>query len=196
MKTILTLAGSVLLAGTLAACSPGINQGIGHRITFDSSGMVVHALGKPNAHVGSDGSLTIDGKAIDVTPAQRELLRHYVAESRTMMQSGEAVGKAGVSVAEHAVGNAISQIFDKNAAASQKALDAQTDAIEKSASLLCTNLQQLVATQKQIAVEIPAFKPYDAVGNVHCTSTKTIRYDAGTQPSAPGSTTGQPVVAH
>lgn len=173
MKTILVFAGSVLLAASLAACSPGINEGIGHRITFDNSGMLVHAFGKPDAHVGSDGSLAIGGKAIDVTPAQRELLRRYYGESRTMMQSGAAVGKAGGSIAEHAIGNAINRIFGKKSTASEKALEAQSNAIQKTALSLCADLQQLVATQKQIAAEIPAFKPYDAMGNVRCTTNST-----------------------
>ncbi len=44
MNRILTLAGVVLIGATLAACAPGINT-LGNRITFDSNGMVVHALG-------------------------------------------------------------------------------------------------------------------------------------------------------
>ena len=85
-------------------------------------------------------------------------------------------------------GNAISQIFDKDASASQKALDAQTDAIEKSASALCTNLQQLVATQKQIAAEIPAFSPYDAMGVAQCTTTTTHSTRTATGPASASTT--------
>ncbi|HET7662130.1 MAG TPA: hypothetical protein VFK31_00700, partial [Rhodanobacteraceae bacterium] len=61
MKTTLTLAGVILITAALAACSPGINT-LGNSITFDSNGIVVHALGHPDAHVGRDGALEIDGK--------------------------------------------------------------------------------------------------------------------------------------
>ena len=77
MNKILTLTGIALAVITLAACSPGINEGIGHHITFDSSGMVVHKIGKPDAHIGKDGSLAIDGRAIDATTAQRPMLQRY-----------------------------------------------------------------------------------------------------------------------
>ena len=42
MHRILVVAAAALIALTLAACSPGISL-LGHRITFDSSGMLVHA---------------------------------------------------------------------------------------------------------------------------------------------------------
>jgi len=173
MKTILTLAGSVLLAATLAACSPGINEGIGHRITFDSSGMLVHAIGRPDAHIGKDGSLAINDRPIDTTPEQRALLKDYYSEARNMMQSGKAVGQAGVGLAEHAIGNAIRHVFSGKSDASDKALDAQSDSIGKAADALCLDLQQLVATQKQIAAQLPAFEPYNALGDAHCSTTTT-----------------------
>lgn len=183
MKTFLTLAGSVLLVATLAACSPGINEGIGHRITFDSTGMVVHAIGKPDAHVGRDGSLAIGGQAIAVTPAQRVLLQRYYGEARGMMRSGAAVGKAGVSIAKKSVGNAIRHIFSNDTDASDKALDAQSDAVAKAADALCLNLHELTATQKQVVAQVPAFKPYDALGEVHCKSTDTEPMTANVDPS-------------
>jgi hypothetical protein len=183
MKTFLTLAGSVLFAAMLAACSPGINEGIGHRITFDANGMVVHAAGKPDAHVGSDGSLAIGGRTVEVTPAQRALLQHYYGEARGLMQSGAAVGKAGVKIARQAVGNAVQSIFSNKSGDADKSLDAQSSAIEKAAEALCTNVHQLAVTQKQIASQLPAFKPYDALGDTHCKTTTTYRFGTSTIPS-------------
>lgn len=190
MKTILTLAGSVLLAAMLAACSPGINEGIGHRITFDSSGMVVHALGKPDARVGSDGSLAIGGQAIKVTPAQRALLQRYYGEARDMMQSGKAVGQAGARIATHAVGDAIANIFSSKSSGADKALDAQTNAISKAADALCLNLHQLVTTQKQIATQVPAFKPYGTLDNVQCKTTTTYTIGGASDGAASPATVG------
>lgn len=185
MKTVLGLAGSVLLAVALAACSPGINGGIGHRITFDDTGMVVHAAGKPDAHVGSDGSLVIGGRPIDVTPAQRVMLQSYYGEARDVMQSGKAVGKAGVKIATQAVGNAVQSILSSKSDEADKALDAQSSAIEKAADILCTKVEQLAATQKQIASQLPALKPYDVLGRTHCKTTTTYRIGASDGAASP-----------
>lgn len=184
MKAILTFASSALLATTLAACSPGINEGIGHRITFDANGMVVHALGKPDAYVGSDGSLAIGDKTITVTPAQRVLLQSYYGEARDVMQSGKDVGKAGVKIATQAVDNAIRNVLSSGSAAADKALDAQSNAIEQAADTLCTKVQQLAATQTRVASQLPALKPYDVVGLTHCKTTTTYRIGASAGPGS------------
>ena len=177
MKTFLTLAGSVLLTMTLAACSPGINEGIGHRITFDSSGMVVHAVGKPDAHVGKDGSLAIAGHAIDVTPAQRAMLQRYYAEARGMMQSGEAVGKQGAAMAEKGIDDALASLLHGDSSSAQKNLEAQSNQMDSAVGKLCEDIKAMGATQQAIAADIPAFEPYASGARTECsvTSTTSIR---------------------
>jgi hypothetical protein len=179
MKTFLTLAGSVLLATTLAACSPGINEGIGHHISFDSSGMVIHATGKPDAHVGKDGSLAINGRAVDVTPAQRAMLQRYYGEARSMMQSGEAVGRQGAAMAEKGIGSAIASIFHGDSSKADKQLEAQSNQIDSAVGKLCTDLKALDDTQQTLAAEIPALAPYAPSSRANCTitSTTTVRND-------------------
>lgn len=177
MNRILTLTGAVLVAATLAACSPGINEGIGHRITFDSNGMVVHATGKPDAHVDKDGSLAIDGRSIDVTPAQRAALQRYYGEARSMMQSGEAVGKQGAAMAERGIDNAIASLLHGDSSKAQKKLEAQSNQIDSAVGKLCTDLKALDDTQQILAAEIPAFAPYATGNHTECsvTSTTTVR---------------------
>jgi hypothetical protein len=179
MKTFLTFAGSVLLATTLTACSPGINEGIGHHITFDSSGMVVHAIGKPDAHIGSNGSLAIDGRPIDVTPAQRALLQRYYVEARGMMQSGEEVGKQGAAMAMHGIDAAIDSIFHHGSSSAEKRLDTQSNRIDAAASQLCSDVAAIGVTQSAIATQIPAFKPYVSGARTECKITQTTTYTAG-----------------
>lgn len=164
MNKFLTLAGAVLATGTLAACSPGVNEGIGHRITFDSNGIVVHAPGHPNAHVSRDGDLSIGGKAIAVTPAQRRLLQGYYQEADNTMESGEAM-------ARHGIGDAIASIFHHGASVSDKQADTASQNMEKTAVTLCADVTTLVSTQKEIAAGIPAFAPY-ASGDMQCRITR------------------------
>ena len=173
MNKILTLTGIALATIALAACSPGINQGIGHRITFDSSGMVVHAVGKPDAHIGKDGSLAISDRSINVTPAQRAMLQRYYGEARSMMQSGEAVGRQGAAMAENGIGSAIASIFHGDSSKAQKNLEAQSNQIDSAVGKLCTDLKALDDTQQTLATEIPAFAPYAPSSHADCTVTRT-----------------------
>lgn len=191
MKAFLILAGSVLLVVALAGCSPGINEGIGHRITFDSTGMKVHATGKPDAHVGRDGSLDIGGRAIDVTPAQRELLQRYYGEARATMATGKAVGRQGVQMATHGIGAAIRSIFHDDSTEMDKRMDAASANIEAAAGKLCHDVEALAATQEAIASGIPAFAPYASGNRVHCRITRTVatRADAKGHATATATTT-------
>ena len=179
MNRILTFAGITFATIALAACSPGINEGIGHRITFDSNGMVVHATGKPDAHIGKDGSLSIDDRAVDVTPAQRAMLQRYYGEARSMMQSGEAVGKQGAAMAEKGIGEAITSILHGDSSGADKKLEAQSNQMDSAVGKLCADIGELGATQTAIAMQIPAFKPYASGARTECKVTKTVTFKDG-----------------
>lgn len=181
MKRILTLAGVAVFAATLSACSPGINEGIGNRITFDSNGIVVHALGHPDAHVGRDGALEIDGKPIAGTPEQRQLLQRYYQQAKATMDSGKAVGRQGVQIATRSIGAAISSIFHDGASSPDKQLDAQSKQIESAADKLCADVKALGATQTAIATAIPAFAPYASRDRMECSITHSTTYQDGRQ---------------
>ena len=184
MNRILTLAGVVLMVATLAACSPGIHT-LGNSITFDSNRMVVHAPGKPDASVSSDGDLRIDGKAIAVTPAQRRLLQRYYQEARDTMVAGEAMGKQGVRIATHSIGAAIRSIFHGESSSADKQLDAQSKQIESAADKLCADIKAIGTTQQAIAVQIPAFAAYASNNRLECTVTHSTTYKTnGTRSSS------------
>ncbi|MBU6415994.1 MAG: DUF2884 family protein, partial [Xanthomonadaceae bacterium] len=146
-------------------------------ITFDSNGMVVHATGKPDAHIGKDGSLAIDDQAIDVTPGQRAMLQRYYGEARNMMQSGEAVGRQGAAMAEKGIGDAIASILHGDSTIAQKKLEAQSNQMDSAVGKLCTDLKALDETQQALTTEIPAFASYAPSSRAECTvtSTTTVR---------------------
>lgn len=182
MNRSLALLAALLLTATLAACSPSINGGFSHRITFDRTGMVVHAFGKPDAHVGTDGSLAIGDRTIAVTPAQRALLQQYYQQAGATIRAGEQVGVAGAKLGKNVVGNLIHSIFHGNSAAAEKQLETQSDKIQAAASGLCTNLNAMNATHKAISAQIPKFAPYAAIdSDTHCDVThRTVRRSDGT----------------
>jgi hypothetical protein len=175
MNKLLLLTGIALATITLAACSPGLNEGIGHRLTFDSNGMVVHAVGKPDAHVGKDGSLAIGDRTIDVTPMQRVMLQRYYRQAGAVVSSGKAMGREGAQMASHSIGAAIRSILHGDSASADKQLDAQSNRIDNAVDKLCTNLKAMDDTQQALATGIPAFAPYATRSHADCTHTTTIR---------------------
>jgi Protein of unknown function (DUF2884) len=179
MNRILILAGTLLVTAALTACSPGINT-LGGRITFDSSGMVVHALGHPEAHIGRDGDLSIGGKPIAVTPAQRQLLQQYYRQARDTMNTGKVIGKQGALIATRSIGAAFGSIIHGHSSAADKHLDAASQNLEATADKLCHDVKALGDTQKEIATDIPAFAPYASTTQMHCkvTHTTTVRTNA------------------
>lgn len=181
MYRILVFAAAALVAATLAACSPGVNL-VGHHITFDASGLVVHAAGQPNAYVSRAGELRIDGKPVAVTPAQRQLLQRYYQQAHGLMDAGTAVGKQGVQMAKSGIDEAIASIFNKDSSTADKRMDAQSQKIEAAADALCSQVHALGATEESIAAGVPAFKPYVDSDHMQCRITHTVivRHDDGT----------------
>lgn len=173
MKMSLAFPATLLFAATLAACSPGIN-GIGHRITFDSTGMVVHASGQPNAHVTRAGDLSIDGKPVAVTPAERALLQQYYQQSSTVLNAGIDMGKQGVDMAAKGIGTAIASIFHGDSSAAEKKMDTQSANIEAEADKLCAGIKAIGITQDALAAQLPAFKPYAAGNQMQCHVSHTV----------------------
>ena len=182
MQRLLALPAALLLTVALTACSPGISGMNGHRITFDSTGMLVRAPGHPDAHVGTAGSLTIANQTIAVTPAQRTLLKSYYGEARDLMETGRTVGKAGAEIGVHAITGAIDAVFSGHSEQFDHEMDARGKTIESAANKLCGDVAQLRRTQVAIGAQIPAFTPYSVVkGDVRCeTSTTIVRDDNGT----------------
>lgn len=175
MNRIAQFATALLAATALAACAPGINEGFGHRITFDANGMVVHATGHPNAHVGRDGSLRIGDTPVATTDAQRQLLQQYYRQADALLDSGKAIGAQGAKLGLHAAGTAIDSILHGDSSAAEKQLDAQTAGIEGAANALCKDLAVLGATQKTIAAQLPAFAPYASGSRTRCDITTRQR---------------------
>lgn len=184
MKRFPLLLGAALVAATLTACSSGFNISAGYHISFDQNGLVMHAPDKPNAHISRSGNLSIDGKDIAVTPAQRELLQRYYQQARAVMDSGTAMGKQGIAMAKSGIDQAVASIFSQDSSAAEKQLDAQSQKIETAADAMCSGVRALGATEQAIAASLPAFKPYAAGAKMQCRVKRTI-----TVRNADGSTT-------
>lgn len=188
MKTIPTLAGSVLLAASLTACSPSIHD-FGHSVTFENGALVAHASGQPNAYITADGSLRIGDRTIDTTPQQRALLQDYYGESKGLIDAGVAVGKAGAELGVHAIGDTISGLLSGKSDQAQQGIEAKANAIDATAQKLCASLNQLRSTQQAIAAELPAFTPYQPIDKqTQCSVTTTRSISVAGSPAVASTT--------
>src|SRR5579871_4060943 len=96
------------LAGVITACSNSSNDTqvfgghtdiINHRITLTDGQVTIHAEGAPDAIVDGNGKLTIDGREVPASAAQRALLQRYNAAAQAMREDAIATGKAGAATA-------------------------------------------------------------------------------------------------
>jgi hypothetical protein len=138
------------------------NISIGDAFHLNINGRTIRSSdGKaPHAEITPQGDLLIEGKPVDVTPAQRELLLQYRGEIIDVASSGMEIGKQGVDIAGKAVGTAIASIFNGKSDEAEREMKAQGERIEAAAMKLCDQLQPMVKTQQELAASLPAFKPY------------------------------------
>ena len=115
---------------------------------------------QPKAEISPQGDLLVEGKPVDITPAQRKLLLEYRGEIIGVASAGMEIGKQGVDIAGKAVGTAIASIFNGKSDQAEQEMKAQGDKIEAAAMKLCDQLQPMLETQQALAASLPAFKPY------------------------------------
>lgn len=114
----------------------------------------------PHAEITPQGDLLVEGKPVDITPAQRALLLEYRGEIIGVASAGMEIGKQGVDIAGKAVGTAIASIFNGKSDEAEREMKAQGERIEAAAMKLCDQLQPMLRTQQELAASLPAFKPY------------------------------------
>lgn len=121
---------------------------------------VVHASGAPDASIGPAGDLRIGDRDITTTAGQREQLARYYASAVALRDDGIATGKAGLSVAGHAIGSVISGLANGDPDRIDKEVGARAQVVEAHAHKLCADLKQLRSAQDAVAAQLPAFRPY------------------------------------
>ena len=150
------------LALLLAACGPQttVSTDTG-KIARDLDGsLTLQADGQPPARISATGDLTIDGKAVALTPAQRQLAVAYYGELHGITLAGIEVGKQGAKLAGKAVGEAISGVLNGNTEDMDAKIEAEAKKIEVEAKKICNHLGGLRTAQDALAAQVPQFRPY------------------------------------
>ena len=115
---------------------------------------------RPHAQISPAGDLLVDGKAVDVTPAQRAMLLEYRGQILGIAEAGMAIGAKGADLAGDAIGEAIGSIFSGDTEKMEQRVEARAEQLKQEAMVLCGRLPAMLATQRKLSDSLPAFKPY------------------------------------
>jgi hypothetical protein len=166
MKSIFKICSATAIVAFLAGCNGGItiSDGSGMQsIRIRDGGIAIHRTGAPEADITVAGDLSIDGKPVALSPNQRDLLKQYYTQVLLIRADGIATGKAGASMAGHAVGSVVSGLVHGDPDSIGPAIDAHAKTVEAKAMVICTDMVALEAKQVAIANALPVFKPYASI---------------------------------
>ena len=166
MKAIFKIFPATAFAALLAGCNGGItiaDDSGTQSIRIHEGSIAIHRTGAPEADVTVAGDLTIDGKPVALAPNQRDLLKQYYAQVMLVRADGIATGKAGASMAGHAIGDVASGLAHGDPDSIGPAIDAHAKTVEAKALAICGDMVALRAKQDAIAAALPAFKPYASI---------------------------------
>ena len=153
---------AIAIAAALAGCGGEtyIGDSSGHHLSLRNNVVTAHAKGQPDATIDATGSLSIGGKPVEVTPAQRALLKTYHDELADIRKAGIEAGKEGAKMAGHAVGDAVSGLMHGDSNRVSSRIEDRAKELKAKAVTICDDMDALQATQDKSAIELPAFKPY------------------------------------
>jgi hypothetical protein len=152
------------LCGLVAACSNAPDWSsttiANGTIILRHGQVTLRTSGVPEAVIMASGDFTIDGKAVAVTPDQRQQLQRYYQGALAVREHGIATGKAGVAVAGAAVAGIADAITSGDSEQINKHVNAKAELVEQKAMKICLDIAQIKAAQGALATQLPAFRPY------------------------------------
>lgn len=118
--------------------------------------------GLPRAEISPQGDFLIQGEALPVTEAQRELLLQHRHQLVGLAHAGMAIGIQGADIAGVALTGIGNAIFggEEGRKAYEERIEAEAARIEDEAMKLCTLLPGLYDSQQALAAALPEFEPY------------------------------------
>ncbi len=118
--------------------------------------------GLPRAEISPQGDFLIQGEAVPVTGAQRELLLEHRRQLVGLARAGMAIGIQGADVAGVALTGIGNALFggEEGRKAYEQRIKAEAARIEDEAMKLCALLPGLYDSQQALAAALPEFAPY------------------------------------
>ena len=115
---------------------------------------------RPDAELTPTGDLLIDGKPVQVTPAQHAMLLQYRQALMAVAETGMQLGVQGADLGGQAIGEVFAGLMSGHPDQIDKNINAKASRIEAQAMQLCTQLRPVQQMQQQLATAVPQFAPY------------------------------------
>ena len=163
------LAGAVAIT-TLASRADVRVDAFGHTdsdgidIVMRGDDVVIIARDDSEARITPAGDLSIRDQRVAVTAGQRQLLRQYSQGIVAIEHKGMEIGRQAVAMVGGMVGTLVTDLLADDG---DKKLDAdmnrKAEPLDQAATEICEDVKAQKLLQDEIAVEIPAFKPYAVI---------------------------------
>lgn len=123
--------------------------------------LTADAAKAPDAVITPRGDFLIAGKPVAITPQQRQEVLAYRAQYIGIAQQGIAIGHEGVDAGRRAIVPMVfAALFGASDDAIETSMNKRLAGVRTASEQLCARLPQLMATQRQLAADLPEFKPY------------------------------------
>lgn len=116
--------------------------------------------GLPRAEISPQGDLLIDGEAVALDDAQRELSLAYRGHIIAIAEAGMDIGVQGADLGIKAASEVLGSLLRGKTDEFEQRIEAEARKIEASALKLCERMPALLASQRALAASVPAFQPY------------------------------------
>ena len=183
MKHLPTLALVSLAAFGIAACGESHHEHHAHHhddhhdhasgtqykpgdgaIDLQDGTVVIRAGGTTGeARVGSDGSLTIDGKPVEINPAGRAALKDYDSAAIAIQDHAVAIGVAGAKFGWNTLRDVVHGLFTGKSDEAGRNAEEGAQALADSVQKLCGRLGGMYKSQQDAAAAIREFQPYAVI---------------------------------
>lgn len=170
------VAGSAAFSDARTAAYNGSNNGYGdfhvdvdvdtgNQIHMDRGDVVITARDGSVARVTPQGDLDIRGKAVTVTPGQRQLLQHYAAGIRDIQDRGLEIGQHAVQMVGGMLGTLVSSLLVDGGDSQDldQKMRAKAEPLKDEARALCKDVKDEKKVQDAITASLPAFQPYAVI---------------------------------
>lgn len=112
------------------------------------------------AAITPQGGFLVQGKPVEVTPAQRQLLLAYRRDVIGVAEAGMAVGVKGADLAGKAVMETLNGLMQGNSGQVEQRMHAEGEKLQAEAMKICKLLPAMLSSQQKLAASLPEFRPY------------------------------------
>lgn len=164
LKTGLGIMAGGLVLGALSVHADVRVDATQHgQIDIHGSDIVITADDDSQARISQTGDLSIRGKAVSLSAAQRSMLQQYSANMREIERRGMDIGAHATELATGIVGAVFADLMTGDTDQVDKDAKAKAEPIKQEAREICKVVLAQESLQDRISASLPAFKPYAVI---------------------------------